>query len=161
MSELRHEIEISPAYDHRAEGKGQNCVDMTWYVTGPKGVIQFRLFTGWGKQIIPTPERPWQELNIPYPCGHDQGLWEPMPADLGYHSYVPLYEEQTTMGSCPRLGGKDCYYDGSGLNAYRIFSILVHEGGDAVWAALEAEYELRFKDVEAEGLRREQKGTRG
>ena len=146
MIELTRELVIYPAYDHRPEGGGQHGVEMRWYVRGPKGVIQFVLYTGWPKSIIATPDTPWDELY----SSLDKGtVHDPLPADLGYHSHVPMYEGQELMDNkCQILGGP-CYYDGSGLNANRIFSILVHEGGEAVWAALEKEYAQRFAEVAA------------
>jgi hypothetical protein len=116
---------------------------MLFYVIGKCGVIQFMLMTGWSKGCIPPPDTPWQKMRV-----IDEECGKPMPADLGYHSPVPMYEGQTKVDSCEFMPD-GCYYDGSSLNADRIFSILVHEGGDAVWAALEQEYHERFK-VEAE-----------
>lgn len=142
--QFTRELVIRPAYDKRAEGYGQHCVEMCWYLHGEKGVIQFVLFTGWYLSIIGKPSTDWQELH----SGRYQASWDdtnkPMPADLGYHSPVPMYEGQAKL-TCHLLPAGECYYDGSGLNAYRIFAVLVHEGGDAVWRALEAEYALRFE----------------
>ncbi len=59
------------------------------------------------------------------------------PTDLGYHSPEPRYEGQTSMGACEALGGKECFYDGSGLNAYDAFGVLVAEGSEGLWKFLE------------------------
>lgn len=65
----------------------------------------------------------------------------PTPVDLGYHSYTPHYEGQEPVSSeCEWLGGKPCYYDGSTLNAERIFDVLVAEGDEGVWRELEVYY---------------------
>lgn len=103
-------------------------------------------------------------------------FFEPMPADLGYHSPKPMYEGQLPMGAekfdfdhketlkgaagdiqiptrvltgtftpCQYLDGKPCYYDGSGLNAERIYEVLVAEGSAGVWRELRAYYDETFK----------------
>lgn len=41
---------------------------------------------------------------------------------------------------CPYLDGKACYYDGSGLNAHRIWQVLLTDGSDGVWGELETYY---------------------
>jgi hypothetical protein len=43
-----------------------------------------------------------------------------------------------------------CYYDGSGLNAERIFGVMLREGSDGVWKALEEYYEEIFGAAEQE-----------
>lgn len=136
MSELKREFEISAAYDKRPK-YGQHCAEFRFYVKGPKGAVQFVLFTGWYPSLIPTPDKDWRELSTVLKLGkHDA----PMPADLGYHSPVPRYEDQSLMDPCHVLPEGKCYYDGSSLNASRIFSIMVHQGGDAMWKALEDYY---------------------
>jgi hypothetical protein len=146
--ELIREFEIAAAYDKRVESGGrygQHCVDFRFYLKGPKGVVQFILCTGWSKAIIATPEKPWQELGVVRTRNNPDVLWDPMPADLGYHSPVPRYEDQTAM-DCHILPEGKCYYDGSGLNANRIFSLMVHEGGEAMWKALERYYRELFEE---------------
>lgn len=141
---LVREFVISAAYDKRPK-YGQHCVDFTFFVKGPEGAVQFRLFTGWYLSLIPKPDAPWQELCKTLHLGENDS---PMPADLGYHSPHPRYEGQTSM-SCTLLPSGECYYDGSSLNAYKIFSTMVHEGGEAMWAELEKYYASTF--LESEG----------
>ena len=112
MSDVKREFEITAAYDKRPK-YGQHCVDMTFYVKGPKGTVQFKLFTGWYPRIIPTPDTLWQELCAPLQVEEHEN---PLPADLGYHSPVPMYEGQQ-LYDCTLLPEGKCYYDGSGLNA--------------------------------------------
>ena len=69
---------------------------------------------------------------------------QPLPADLGYHSPKPRYEDQSAMDDCDILGG-ECYYDGSGLNAERVYERLLREGDQGVWLALEGYYEDVFE----------------
>ena len=64
-----------------------------------------------------------------------------MPADVGYHSPKPIYEGQEIMSDCCEcLGGKPCYYGGSGLYAEKIYKVLVEKGSDEVWKKLEEYY---------------------
>lgn len=148
---LTHDLVITPAYDKRGEGYGQRSLDMTWYVKGSEGAIQFRLFTGWYPDIIPRTTvsdwSDWRTLNVKR---HMDDLNAPMPADLGFHSHKPLYEGQSLMdGHCSILDGP-CYYDGSGLNANKPFSILVHEGGEKLWEFLEGYYRETFTKAEVQ-----------
>ena len=143
MSDVKREFEITAAYDKRPK-YGQHCVDMTFYVKGPKGVVQFKLFTGWYPSIIPTPEKDWRELYVHFDNTRSDA---PMPADLGYHSPVPMYEGQQPY-DCTLLPEGKCYYDGSGLNANQIFSIMVHEGGEAMWKEIEKFYQEIFEKAE-------------
>lgn len=139
---LERVFQVDPAYDKRPE-YGQHCVDMRWYVKGPLGVVQFVLYTGWYADVIGKPDLGWQALATSKKR-HADLLDVPMPADVGYHSPKPMYEGQSPMGDCELLG-RPCYYDGSSLNAGRYFAILVHEGGEALWKALEEYYHERFE----------------
>jgi len=137
--------ELTPAYDKRAEGKGQHCVELLMLLKGDKGVVQFRLFTGWDAGSICKPaDYNWKTCRVN--TNSEISSLFPMPADLGYHSPTPRYEGQTSMGTCRYLDGKPCYYDGSSLEAYRIYSILVHEGSEAVWKELEKYYKELFEE---------------
>lgn len=140
---LKREFVITPGYDRRPE-YGQHCAEMRFYVKGEKGVVQFILFTGWYPCIIPKPDAPWQELCMPIKL---DPLDHPMPADLGYHSLAPIHNWQTspTYTDCSLLDQRACYYDGSGLNCYRIFSVMVHEGGERMWEELEKFYAEVFE----------------
>ncbi len=129
---LRREVKFTPAYDKRSadpkKNYGIHCVDLWMYLHGPKGTVQFMVFTGWD---LPHVQR-------------EHGPREPNPADLGYHSHEPMYEGQEPMHSdCHVLGGK-CYYDGSGLSAEPVFEVLLREGSDGVWCELERYYDEVF-----------------
>jgi hypothetical protein len=111
---------------------GCGCVDMLWIVRNESGAVQFRTFTGW----YPS----WKEQRY----GRASANTTPFPYDLGYHSPKPMYEDQHSMGECGWLGSKDCYYDGSGLNAEKPFTILVTEGESALWKFLEEYHKETF-----------------
>lgn len=145
MGTLERKFEITPGYDKKAEGCGIGCATMHFYVIGVKGAIQFVLMTGWYPHIIKKTTfddwSDWAELRITV-----QPDDKPFPVDLGYHSRLPRYEGQAVMdGECHLLKGP-CYYDGSGLNAHKPFSILVHEGSERLWEFLELYYYETFKE---------------
>lgn len=144
--QLERRFEVSPAYDKKAEGFGVGAATMRWYVIGDKGAIQFVLSTGWYPDIIkPTTFMDWSDwgdLTVRRMRPHDS----PIPFDLGYHSLTPRYENQPPV-ECQLLKGP-CYYDGSGLNANKPFSILVHEGSDRLWEFLEGYYHETFEEQE-------------
>lgn len=127
---LERKIEISPAYDKRPK-YGIHGVEMRWYVIGPQGAIQFLLFTNWHLEHVQ------KELD----AKTDHFACHPLPADIGYHSHVPRYDGQESQGHCHILNGP-CYYDGSGLDAIEFYKILVEQGGEALWKALEERYAL-------------------
>ena len=144
MSTFTKEIQFKPAYDKRhADPKknyGVHGVTMRWILKGPLGAIQFVVYTNWQLPHVQA------EMNAKLESGRSHAcLHNPMPADLGYHSPKPLYEDQSPMsGKCDVLDGK-CYYAGSGLNAEPIFQLLVEKGHEAVWTALEQEYAEQFQ----------------
>jgi hypothetical protein len=139
-------VKFYPAFDRRKDPKGNygiHGVDMRMILKGDKGAVQFVLYTNWHLPHVQ------EELNIKA-IGQDSiyisAILNPMPADLGYHSPVPIYEGQSVASeSCEYLDGKPCYYDGSGLNAERIYEVLLKEGSDGVWRDLEDYYNIIFE----------------
>lgn len=136
-------IEFTPAYDRVNEGYGIHGVDMQWLLEGPKGVIQFIVFTNW--HLPETQERLDRKS-----AGADlvtlRALYHPQPAGIGYHSYVPLrdWQKEPTTKSCKYLDGAPCYYDGSILRAESFFKLLVEKGHKAVWQKMEDYYQETF-----------------
>ena len=139
---LRREVSMTPAFDKRDPNPSKNYgihgVDLRMYVIGARGAVQFVLYTDWHLPHVD------EELRA------KGSLIGPTPADLGYHSPIPTYEGQENYAhdDCHLLGCR-CYYDGSGLNAERIFDVLRSEGSDGVWRELEAYYDEALPSVEA------------
>jgi hypothetical protein len=107
---------------------------------GPKGAVQFVLYTSWHlphvtKELLE--KRPMDVTQI-------RCSFLPLPADLGYHSPTRMYDGQIKNENCQYLDGADCYYDGSGLNAERVYEILLKEGSEGVWRELENYYNDTF-----------------
>lgn len=139
-------IKFYPAFDKRnpdpRKDYGIHGVSLRMVLKGNKGAVQFILYTNWQLPHVQ------EELNRKA-IGNDEryisALLNPIPADLGYHSPVPIYEGQNVCSeSCEYLDGKPCYYDGSGLNAESIYEVLLKEGSDGVWRELEDFYKNVF-----------------
>lgn len=145
-------IKFYPAFDKRNPEPGKNYgihgVDLRMILKGDKGVVQFVLYTNW---MLPHVTKEMDRRTLKEAREgtlNDISLWctyHPQPADLGYHSPVPMYEGQNVCSeSCEYLDGKPCYYDGSGLNAESIYEVLLKEGSDGVWRELKDFYKNVF-----------------
>ena len=147
---LTRRIEWDAAFDRTHPDPNQNFgrhgVEMRWLVIGPAGVIQWIVYTGW---MLDNLHGAGESMRLHRDQHHDV-FCLPMAADLGIHSYVPLYyDDDGAPGGlftdhCRLLDGP-CYYDGSGLNAQGPLALLIMGGGDAVWRRLEAEYFEHFR----------------
>lgn len=140
MSKFERIVEFTPAFDRRDPNPSRNYgihgVELRMVLKGEHGAVQFVLYTNW---MLPHVQeemdnRTDRRLNN----GHY--LCHPLPADLGYHWHAPRWEDQSARHDCPYTDGKPCYYDGSGLQAERIYHILLAEGHEGVWRALEEYY---------------------
>jgi hypothetical protein len=126
-------VVFEPGYNARETAKngparnyGVHGMSIRFLLRGEKGVIQFLMNTGW----VPAEPMSPRVADL-YPSGFD----------LGYHSLVEQYEGMTSMGPCEYLDGKECYYDGSGLQADPVLAVFIQEGADGVWPLLEERYE--------------------
>ena len=137
-NDLERIMTLEPAYDRSDEGYGTHCVSLRMVVKGPLGATQFVLYTGW---FLPDTLAAWREANAP------SFLRDPLPADVGYHSPLPMYDGHEPMiDECKFVDGP-CYYDGSGLRAKDWFEQKLLTGGsEAVWEALEEEYTRLFEE---------------
>lgn len=136
-------IEFTPAYDKVDEGYGIHGVDMRWLLEGPRGVIQFVVFTNWH---LPETQTRLDRKTVGGDLLSLQCLYHPMPADIGYHSPTPIHEWRNapSFESCEYLGGRPCYYDGSSLYADVFFKLLIEKGHEAVWQKMEEYYQDTF-----------------
>lgn len=61
-----------------------------------------------------------------------------LPADLGRHSRVRIFEHDTEMPKCDFLGGCSCFYDGSSLQAMDLWKkFRTTRDPEVIWTALE------------------------
>ena len=137
---FEREVKVIPAYDKRdADPKknyGIGAVRIAFYLKGPKGAIQFVIGTNWylpsAREALLTGEGRAAEMI-------------PMGIDVGYHSSIPMYEDQTvSFEDCDVLGGP-CFYDGSTLWAEDWVPKFVEGGTDWLWPKMEEEYYARFE----------------
>lgn len=140
---LRRIVKFRPAFDKRdpnpAKNYGIHGVDLVMFVCGAEGAVQFVLYTNWQLPHV-TKE---QDAAKPHTTSTHL-LCHPMPADLGYHAKSPRYKDQEPLTeSCEFTGGR-CFYAGSGLNAERIYEVLLREGDEGVWRELEEYYQQTF-----------------
>ena len=140
-------IVFHAAYDKRHPDPKQNYgvhgVDACFYLIGPKGAVQFILYTDWQlpwvRSVAETLGRGREEIEPDL----RRRICEPMPADIGRHALVPSYDFETVCkNECELLGGKPCYYDGSSLGAYDVFEILIAGGDEALWTELDRRYDV-------------------
>ena len=138
-SDNTKKIEFRAGYDKRDANPEKNYgvagVHVGFYYGNPvDGFVQFTIITDWYPTCLKEEKKGMQERVA--------GIY-PMPADLGYHSPVPHYDDHGKM-DCDMMEQGFCYYDGSTLNAERIMKILTDEGSDAVWVALEEYWDDLF-----------------
>jgi hypothetical protein len=150
-------IAFSPAWDKRSSDPKKNYgihgVEIRWYLTGPKGIVQFVIYSNWMLPNVAMEQRARTITDIRGRSQEDADrllrvIHEPMGADVGYHSPKKLYKEQTGWADCRLLKaaglGDKCYYDGSGLAAIDMMEVLLKKGGEAVWKKLEEYYHRTF-----------------
>lgn len=152
---MNRRIEFAPAYDKRhpdpQKDYGIHGVEMRWLLEGPRGVIQFVVYTNWH---LPGVQRELDLKSLRTSLIALQARYHPMPADIGYHSPMPIreWQKEPTFQSCEYLGGKPCYYDGSSLGARDFFELLVEEGHEAVWQKMEEYYQRTFGEPSSSPL---------
>lgn len=144
-------IKFNPAWDKRdpdtSKNYGIHGVELAMVLKGCKGAVQFILFTNWHLPHVAEEldKRLLKEAGQGKLNEYSFCTMHPLPADLGYHSLIPIYEGQSIISdSCEYLDGKCCYYDGSGLEAEKIYEVLLKEGSDGVWRELEDYYNNIF-----------------
>lgn len=138
IKECERRIEFEPAYDKRSDDPKKNYgihgVTLRMILFHPiKGSIQFVLYTNWHLPHVTN------EMKDLYGQINGDYHWRerPLPVDVGYHALTPQYEGHTKMLSCHLYPETSCYYDGSSLDAYRIYEVLLNEGSDGIWRELE------------------------
>lgn len=117
---------------------GCNGLQLRFVLKGEAGAVQFLLMTDWLPEPKSLDRRKRERIAALYP----------LPADLGYHSLRPHYKDQFESEKCEFLGGRRCYYDGSGLNADEPFRVLCNEGEEALWEYLAAYYQHTFEGAD-------------
>lgn len=137
-------VEITEAWDRRhpdpSKNYGVHGCDLRMVLCGPKGAVQFLAFTHWQ---LPHVREEW--LSGALNADRARALFCPSGADVGHHSPKPLHDGQRPMdGTCEYIGGRPCYYDGSGLAGDAMMDVLIVRGDEAVWASLRERYDELF-----------------
>lgn len=150
---MKKQVLFRQGYDKRNEGQGVHGLEIMFVLKNHRGAVTFLVFTNWIPKIstndIGNDAYKWYE----HFYGKTHGnmfvtlminpllppiLRSPMPADVGFHSPKPMHEDHDAIEQeCPFIDGKPCYYDGSGLNAIRMFEVLMKEGDEGIWRELE------------------------
>lgn len=141
---LTHRVAFRPAYDKRdpnpSKSYGIHGMEITFYVIGPEGAIQWNIYTNWH---VASARKHLEG----FPRSTYDDPWRPSGYDLGYHSKRPLYDGQEPRDNCHLVDGGVCYYDGSGLNAELPIEGFLNGGEDWLWPKLEAYYAHTFLDA--------------
>lgn len=134
---MKQTITFVPGFDYIVNGPpekkkyGRHCMEMLFSLSGPKGIVVFRLMTGWMPRIVKVTGMSEPTFRMNQALDHD--LF-PFAADIGYHSKKPRYPGQTiSQEKCMFLGDKPCYYDGSSLQADAFLVELTNKGEKAFW----------------------------
>lgn len=163
---------ITPAWDKRDDDPKKNygvhSSDLRMVLKGELGAVQFVLYTGWYPKHVQF-EHKAKNLATMYPMPADLGYHSPKPmyegqTRIGEHQYDFEDTEDMQLGDktlkMPKMSvveekelpiceyiGCPCYYDGSSLNADRIYDILLERGSDGVWEELEKYYTDTFGEL--------------
>lgn len=137
-------VRFQAGFDKRSSDPNKNYgvsgMRITFFYGNSKdGFVQFVILTDWYPTCMKNEAKGMQERLA--------GIY-PMAADVGYHSPVPHYDDQSQM-ECDLMEQGHCYYDGSGLHADRVMNILRDEGDEAVWKHLEEYWDATFNSSEA------------
>lgn len=132
MTEFEHRIEFKPGFNYRDDPEkkeyGIHGMSCRFLCVGPMGVTQFM----WNTGLVPRMGSIIGGYTVPAGTIYA--------SDFGYHWPTPRYPDQSAY-DCDLLPDGKCYYDGSGVRAGELMHEFVDQGPDAVWSALEAEYE--------------------
>ena len=124
-----------PAWDMRspdpARNYGVHGVEMSFAVIRAGAAVEFERLTGW--QLPHVREELGRQAHAP------------LPGMVRYHAPAPWadYLTEPSTDACGYTGG-GCYADGSGLDGYGLFDVLVTDGLDGVWRELEQRWVSQF-----------------
>tara|TARA_R100001086_G_scaffold214519_2_gene130583 strand:- start:4590 stop:5039 length:450 start_codon:yes stop_codon:yes gene_type:complete len=144
-------IEFTPAFDKRnpdpKKNYGIHGCNMLMVLSGSLGAVHFILFTHWHLPSIEeesktAPDSVTYKHHYPFTYVN-----APLPAEIGYHSPVPMREGQKPVTNCKWIKGGNCYSDINSTMAKKVFNILREEGSDGVWKFLEKQYVSQFGEL--------------
>ena len=133
---FRKDVAFSPAYDRRhwPGNFGIHGVDLWLALIGPKGAVEFRVFTNW---FLPQVEEKLAErMRRGEPIGNP---FEPDAAGFWYDARQPLegWPEPEPCPSCGWLDGDPCYhYMGDVVPSMDLLSDLIAQGEEKFWQGM-------------------------
>ncbi len=135
---FKKKIQIMPAFDKRHPNPGKNYgihgCNMLFTLIGEHGAVTFTLFTNWHLPHVA------EELK-------DKAI-HPIPADIGYHSFYSMHEDQIRRSEICEYIGVPCYQDGSSIQSRKFFDELTSKGLNGLWKKMIVYYKDRFKNHE-------------
>lgn len=134
MSEFKREVRFKAAYDKRdptpSKNYGIHGVDLIFLLTKDGEGLEYTILTNW--------QLPHVEVEVA--AKWSQQMQRPLSASCSGHWKKPCYEDQAASTDKCNLTGGVCYSDGTFITD-DLFNILLTEGSDGLWKALEARFD--------------------
>lgn len=139
---FKKKIQIRPAFDKRCtdphKDYGIHGCDMLFTLIGEHGAVSFIIYTNW--------HLPHVKEELENRRG-DYFMFQPLPADIGYHSPHPMYEDQEPRHKVCEYIGVPCYTGGSSIDADEYYKELVEKGSKGLWKKMIKYYKDIFKEL--------------
>ncbi len=149
---MKKEIKFYPAWDKRSTESHKNYgiqgTILHFIVSDEKGASDLTVDLNW--YLPQNREIDLCEMEV-YPSTYWQ---KPLPINLGHHSPIRLHEWEFKRDSCEILARKPCYSSVSALDADKYFEILVSEGQEGLFKALEEYHKEIFFEEEKKDERK-------
>lgn len=135
---FKREIVFSPAFDKRNPDPTKNygicAITIAFNLSSSRGTLVLRLLTNQG---LPETVKEYNEKGGIFTWKYQAwGL-----GSLDMHSFKPHFVgHQKSSRKCDFIGKKYCYVDGSCLAAEKMADILLREGTEGLWNAMEKRY---------------------
>lgn len=133
-------LNIIPAYDLRADGRGMHGCEIWASVADERGATVISFYTNW---YTPKVQKEWFAEKYIFPHFELQ----PRGAYLGYHLRERYEKGQKRVKKCEYVGGTACF-DGGGsfLRAHEFEEPFLNGGSNGLFKALEEEHERYFRE---------------
>jgi len=142
---LERIVQFHGAYDLRRpeprKNYGIHGMEIIFAVKGSKGAVTLNIFTDWHLPHVAGEIQARKSKGYPYNLDE---LCLPNIVDIGFHSKLPIYGEQTPMENCELTDG-NCYYGDSSLQGNEQWREgFLHGGTGWLWPRLEQYYQHIF-----------------
>jgi hypothetical protein len=143
---LERIVRFFPAFDKRNPDPSKNCgigaVRCIMVLKGNDRAVHFVFSTG---MYLPETMQEYAKDGrlTPTKSSFSERYYimnSPMGYDVGYHDIKRHFKGQhVSKDNCDWIG-RPCYGDGSALQSDRFMDMLLRQGDEAIWTALEEEY---------------------